>query len=126
MMAVQPPATTAGPTPNGMISAPLPDNAQPLPERFERLSTIVKIHRRTPAITPRIAISPANPGSFFGSPTDPAIDQHASRCHALRPLDSPGCGVIIAVAVNVSLRKEEGHPMAPQLRVIFVHGISAE
>src|SRR2546422_9800599 len=79
MMAVQPPATTAGPTPNGMISAPLPDNAQPLTETFERLSTIVRIHKRTPANTPRRAISPVNPGSRLGSPIDPAIEQHPTE-----------------------------------------------
>src|SRR2546425_8411277 len=79
MVAVQPPATTAGPSPNGMISAPLPESDQPLPETFERLSTIVRIHKRTPANTPRRAISPVNPGSRLGSPIDPAIEQHPTE-----------------------------------------------
>ena len=79
MMAAHPPATTAGPRPNGMISAPLPESAQPLPDTFERLSTIVRIQRRTPAIMPRRAISPAKPGSRLGSVIDPAIQQeHAT------------------------------------------------
>src|ERR1700694_843930 len=73
MMAAQPPATTVGPMPNGMINAPLPDRAQPLPEIFERLSTIVRTQRRPPAMMPRRAMSPVNPGSRFGSVSGGAI-----------------------------------------------------
>src|SRR5260370_17537347 len=78
IMGAQAPATTAGPIPNGMISAPLPERAQPLPERRERLSTMVRIQRRKPAITPRTAMIPVKPGSRLGAPIDPAIEQHAT------------------------------------------------
>src|SRR5437762_10096158 len=72
-MAVHPPATTAGPRPNGMISAPLPERAQPLPEMFDPLSTIVSTHRRAPATRPRMVISPVKPGSRLESPIGLAI-----------------------------------------------------
>src|SRR5437899_6015602 len=81
MMAAQPPATTAGPKPNGMISAPLPERAQPFPESRERLSTIVRTQRTMPAITPASAMSPANLGSRLGSLIDPAIHSMLQRCH---------------------------------------------
>src|SRR2546428_155247 len=79
MVAGQPPATTAGPRPNGMISAPVPEGDQPLPETFERLSTIVSVQRKSPAITPSSAINPVYRGSRLGSPTDPAIEQHPTE-----------------------------------------------
>src|ERR1700730_14426108 len=78
MMAAQPPATTAGPIPNGMISAPLPDSDHPSPEMRERVSTKVRSQRRTPASAPANAMSPVKVGSRLGSSIDPAIQQHAT------------------------------------------------
>src|SRR5213592_2848310 len=52
MMAVQPPATTAGPSPKGMIRAPLPASDQPLPEMVDRLSRVVSSQRATPEPRP--------------------------------------------------------------------------
>src|SRR5438876_11542471 len=60
MMAVQPPATTAGPSPKGMIRAPLPARDQPLPEMVDRLSSVVSSQRATPAPRPISAIRTAN------------------------------------------------------------------
>src|SRR2546422_1865051 len=52
MMAVQPAATIAGPSPKGTIRAPLPASDQPLPEIVERLSRVVSSQSATPASAP--------------------------------------------------------------------------
>jgi len=69
MIADQPPATTAGPRPKGMMRAPLPESDQPLPARCARLRIVVRTHRPRPATRPRTAISPVNHGSFTRSGT---------------------------------------------------------
>src|SRR5437763_16664938 len=66
MMAVQPPATKAGPRPKGMMRAPLPASDQPLPEMVERLSRVVNSQRLTPPSSPRSAIQPAKRQSCWG------------------------------------------------------------
>src|SRR3989442_14755977 len=64
MMAVQPAATIAGPSPKGMIRAPLPASDQPLPEIVERLSRVVSTQSATPASAPTRATLAAKRSSW--------------------------------------------------------------
>src|SRR5437868_9991650 len=60
MIAAQPPATTVGPRPNGMIRAPFPESDQPLPARCARLTMVVSAHNPMPVSAPTTTISPVN------------------------------------------------------------------